>query len=157
MLELILLRHAAAMSSAADGTDAGRPLSTTGDDEARAAGGWLAAHRAAPERVLCSPAARTMMTARHVLDALPDAPRMHIEPDIYEAAPGDLIRLLDRHADATRILLVGHNPGLEQLVGLLVEGRSGGGRGMPPAGIAWLHVDGPLEPGNATLHAFWSP
>jgi hypothetical protein len=42
-------------------------------------------------------------------------------------------------------------------VALLVEGRSQEYRGMPPAALAWLRLDGPLEPGNARLHAFWSP
>jgi phosphohistidine phosphatase SixA len=55
------------------------------------------------------------------------------------------------------VLLVGHNPGIERLVALLVEGRSDEFRGMPPAGLAVLHLGGALEPGSARLGAFWSP
>jgi len=38
-----------------------------------------------------------------------------------------------------------------------VEGRSDEFRGMPPAGLAVLHLNGPLEPASARLDAFWSP
>jgi phosphohistidine phosphatase SixA len=68
-----------------------------------------------------------------------------------------LLALLDQHADARCVLLVGHNPGIERLVALMVDGRSDEFRGMPPAGLAVLHLQGALEPGNARLDAFWSP
>ena len=77
--------------------------------------------------------------------------------EIYDATPGELLALLDQHADAGTVLLVGHNPGIERLVALLVEGRSDEFRGMPPAGLAVLHLGGPLEPASARLDAFWSP
>jgi phosphohistidine phosphatase SixA len=77
--------------------------------------------------------------------------------EIYNATPGELLALLDQHDDVNTVMLVGHNPGIERLVALLVEGRSDEFRGMPPAGLAVLHLDGPLEPGSARLDAFWSP
>lgn len=156
MQELILLRHAEAMASAADGSDHARPLSPHGETEAHAAGAWLQQHGAAPDRVLCSTAQRAMMTCAHALKPL-QAPAPQYAAEIYTATPGDLITLLDGHADARQLLLVGHNPGLERLVALLVEGRSQEYRGMPPAAIAWVHLDDTLEPGSARLHAFWSP
>jgi phosphohistidine phosphatase len=71
--------------------------------------------------------------------------------------PGELLTLLDQHSDAETVMLVGHNPGIERLVALLVEGRSDEFRGMPPGALAVLHLNGALEPGNARLDAFWSP
>jgi phosphohistidine phosphatase SixA len=68
-----------------------------------------------------------------------------------------LITLIDEHADAARLLLVGHNPGFETLVALLATGQSGDFRGVPPAGIAWFEIDGTVEPGAGRLEAFWSP
>ena len=61
--------------------------------------------------------------------------------------------------DANRLLLVGHNPGLEQLAALMHSGQTGDYRGMPPAGIAVLKlpVDAAIEPGIASLTAFWWP
>jgi phosphohistidine phosphatase SixA len=156
MHELILLRHAEASPAAAGGDDHSRPLSERGEREARAAGRWLAAHGIRPDRVLCSPARRTRETADLVLAAL-EAAMPEFAEEIYEASPGELLALLDREDGARTVMLVGHNPGIERLVALLVEGRSDEFRGMPPAGLAVLHLAGALEPGNARLDAFWSP
>jgi phosphohistidine phosphatase SixA len=157
MHELILLRHAEALPANAGSGDMQRQLSGRGEQEARAAGAWLAQHGARPDRVLCWPAERTRATAALALDALADAPAAQATAEIYDATPGELLALLDQHEDADTVLLVGHNPGIERLVALLVEGRSDEFRGMPPAGLAVLHVGGALEPGSARLGAFWSP
>ena len=157
MQELILLRHAEAQTAEKSDDDHDRALSKHGQEEARAAGAWLAAHGVAPDRVLCSPARRTEETAVLALEQLGDAPAPLKAGEIYDATPGELLALLDQHHDARVVMLVGHNPGIERLVALLVEGRSDQFRGMPPGGLAILHVGGPLEPGHARLGAFWSP
>ena len=157
MQELILLRHAEANPAAAGGDDHDRTLSPRGEQEALAAGRWLASHGARPDRVLCSPALRTCRTAELAMRALSQDAPVGLAGDIYDATPGELLALLDQHADARCVLLVGHNPGIERLVALLVEGRSDEFRGMPPGGLAVLHLQGALEPGNARLDAFWSP
>ena len=157
MRQLILLRHAHAESAAAGQDDLGRPLSGTGLAEARAAGDWLREHGLQPDRVLSSSAVRT----RETLAALGDigAAEIHEDASIYEASPGTLAALADANRDAERLLLVGHNPGLEQLAALMHSGMTGDYRGMPPGGIAvlTLPVDVNIEPGIATLSAFWWP
>lgn len=158
MRELLLLRHAEAMHAGPDGRDVERPLSVHGESQARAVGAWLAAQGAAPDAVLCSPARRAQMTADAVYRALRTrAP--HFLPAIYQATPGELLALVENHAAGARqVLLVGHNPGLEQLLALLTEGRSERARGMSPATLAWLELaDDVLEPGRGRLHAIWSP
>jgi len=157
MHELILLRHAEAVPIADGGDDRERALSTRGEQEAQAAGLWLARHGVRPERVLCSPTRRTDETTRLALAAIDGAPIPQLLGEIYDASPGELLALLDQHADAGTVMLVGHNPGIERLVALLVEGRSDEFRGMPPGALAVLHLNGALEPGNARLDAFWSP
>ncbi len=157
MHELILLRHAEAVPIEKSGDDQGRPLSARGEQEAQAAGLWLGAHGVAVDRVLCSPTRRTDETTRLALAGLRDAPIPQMATEIYDASPGELLALLDQHGDAGTVMLVGHNPGIERLVALLVEGRSDQFRGMPPGGLAILHLNGALEPGNARLDAFWSP
>jgi phosphohistidine phosphatase len=157
MHELILLRHAEAVPIEKSGDDQARPLSARGEQEAHAAGRWLAARRTRLDRVLCSPTRRTDETARLALAALTAAPAAQMATEIYDASPGELLALLDQHGDADSVLLVGHNPGIERLVALLVEGRSDEFRGMPPGALAVLHLNGALEPGNARLDAFWSP
>ena len=157
MRELILLRHAHAESAAAGQDDHARGLSATGLAEAQAAGDWLREHGLRPDRVLCSDAARTRAT----LAALGDigAGEVYEDASIYDASPGTLAALADVNRDVERLLLVGHNPGLETLVALLTDGTSDSGRGMPPGSIAWLHLDhdAALEPGAASLRHFWWP
>ena len=157
MHELILLRHAEAVPIEKNVDDQERPLSAHGEQQAQAAGLWLAARHTRLDRVLCSPTRRADETARLTLAAVDGAPIPQMAREIYEASPGELLALLDQHADAGSILLVGHNPGIERLVALLVDGRSDEFRGMPPGALAVLHLDGALEPGNARLDAFWSP
>ena len=157
MRELILLRHAHAGSHTTGPDDRNRVLSEVGVQEARAAGAWLREQGLLPDRVLCSPAART----RETLAVLGDLGVVEVreEPSIYEASPGTLAALVDANRDANRLLLVGHNPGLEQLAALMHSGQTGDYRGMPPAGIAVLKlpVDAAIEPGIASLTAFWWP
>lgn len=158
MRELILLRHAHAGSAAAGQTDLDRPLSGEGLAEAEAAGRWLAGNGRVPDLALCSPARRTRETLEAVLAQIGYVDQ-RLEDEIYEASPGTLAALADRHRGVERLLLVGHNPGLEQLAALMHSGQSGDYRGMPPAGIAVLTLpaQAAIEPGIATLSAFWWP
>jgi phosphohistidine phosphatase SixA len=158
MRELILLRHAHAEPATAGEADLDRPLSAEGLAEAEAAGRWLAEQKLVPDCVLCSPARRARETLEAVLGRVGYV-EQKVDDSIYEAQPGALIALADAHADIDRLLLVGHNPGLEQLAALMHSGQSGDYRGMPPAGIAVLSLprDAALEPGVARLGAFWWP
>jgi len=151
--EIILLRHAHADKAAPTVDDVDRALSARGIAEARDAGHWLREHAALPTTVLCSPARRARQT---LAEALGDITVL-LEQRIYEATAGELASLIDEHADTARLLLIGHNPGFETLVALLATGQSGDFRGIPPGGIAWLELDGLVEPGSAVLKAFWSP
>ena len=160
MRELILLRHAEALPVAAGDNDRDRPLSLRGEAEARDAGAWLREQEASIDAALSSPARRAQMTIERALDALGASVVPRLVTGIYEATPGDLLAVLEQHAGgAQRVLIVGHNPGLEQLLSLLLQGRSNRTRGMPPAGMAWLQLDETRapEPGSARLRAFWSP
>ena len=158
MRELILLRHAHAEGAVAGQDDAERPLSPEGRAEAEAAGRWLKEHGHAPERVLVSPSRRTKETLEQVLSVLGYVEQRE-DRRIYEATPGTLMQVADEHRDIGRVLIVGHNPGLEQMAALLASGQSGEFRGMPAGGVALLQMsaDAPLEPGVAKLAAFWWP
>jgi phosphohistidine phosphatase len=151
--DLILLRHAHAESAKPGGDDTQRGLSPRGIAEAEGAGHWLREHHALPVRVLCSPALRARQTLDYSLGRI----EVSLEPRIYEATAGELVGLIDENADAPRLMLVGHNPGFETLVALLATGQSGDFRGVPPGGIAWIQIDGTIEPGAGKLKAFWAP
>ncbi len=155
MHELLLLRHAQAEPVAPAGNDIDRELSAFGQSQADAVGRWLAGHVPQPDLILCSPAMRTRATLERALQALASKkPPIRFEDAIYDATPGTLMALLQQHAEADCVLLVGHNPGLEHLVALLCQGRSPDYRGMPSAALAHIHLDGPIEPGNGRLLAF---
>ena len=155
MRDLILLRHAHADAADAGQPDLDRPLSATGREEARAAGDWLREHGLLPDRVLCSPSART----RQTLAALGDiggAPAT-LEPAIYEASPGTLAALVDAQRDAECLLLVGHNPGLEDLLEHLCAApppRNDAGKLLTAGALAQLTLQQPwsrLAPNGAGL------
>lgn len=158
MRELILLRHAHAEPAAAGQSDLDRALSAEGHAEAEAAGAWLRENALIPDLVLCSPARRARETLEAVLATIGYV-EQRLEDGVYDATPGALAELADSHRQAGRLLLVGHNPGLEQLAALMHSGQSGDYRGMPPGGIAVLSLpgDAAVEPGIATLSAFWWP
>ena len=158
MRELVLLRHAHAESSAPGQDDFDRPLSRDGLAEAEAAGAWLRKQSWTPDLVVCSPARRTRETLEQVLLATGYVEQRQDER-IYGATSGTLMQVADEHRDHGRVLLIGHNPGLEQLMALLTSGQSNDGRGMPAAGIAVLRLPDAamLEPGIAELAAFWWP
>lgn len=158
MRELILLRHAHADPALPGQADIDRPLSAEGLAEAEAAGRWLREKQLVPDCVLCSPSRRTRETLEAVLGAIGYVDQ-RLEQSIYEATPGTLATLLDEHRDTGRLLLVGHNPGLERLAALLHSGQTGEYRGMPPGGIAVLTLPtgAAVEPAVAELSAFWWP
>jgi phosphohistidine phosphatase SixA len=158
MRELILLRHAHAEAAVHGQDDMDRPLSRQGQAEAEAAGRWLKEHGYMPDRVVYSPARRTRETVEQVLSVLGYL-EQKAEPRVFDATPGTLMQVADEQKDLGRVLLVGHNPGLEQLAALLSSGQSGDFRGMPAGGVAVLKlpVHAELEPGVAELAAFWWP
>ncbi|AVJ31375.1 histidine phosphatase family protein [Stenotrophomonas indicatrix] len=158
MRELILLRHAHAEPATTGQADLDRPLSPVGLAEAEAAGKWLKENNLLPDCVLCSPSRRTRETLEAVMAAIGYVEK-RLEDRIYEATPGTLAALVDERRDLDRVLIVGHNPGLEQLVALMTDGTSSDYRGMPPGGVAVLGFarEATIEPGVASLNAFWWP
>jgi phosphohistidine phosphatase len=88
----------------------------------------LAAHLAAsdirPAAVLCSSSLRTRETLAAILPALGDALEIHIERDLYGAGPAALLERLRRVPDrASSVMLIGHNPGIQDLaLGLATSG-----------------------------------
>jgi phosphohistidine phosphatase len=162
---LLVLRHAKSSWNNADLADHERPLAPRGRRAAEA----MAEHLAAldpPGLVLCSTARRAQDTLEPLRDRLPDTTEVQIEDDLYGAPVPLLLARLRRVPDATAgVLLVGHNPGLEDLVRAL--GRAGDPAliarfraKFPTAALATLAFDGPwkkLGPGAATLEAFVVP
>ena len=117
MQQLMILRHAKAVPWQPGIEDFPRALNEAGRDHAARLAQWIRDHAQLPDNILCSPAQRTRETLAPLLALCPVLEsRTSFVPQIYGASTRTLTGLLDRaFADGDRILIVGHNPGLEML------------------------------------------
>lgn len=105
-----LLRHAKSSWSDPALADIERPLAPRGRKAAKKVAHYLRERDVHPDIVLCSPAAR----ARETLAAISDG---EIRPELYGASAAELVGVIrGLPDDAVSVLLVGHNPGFEDLV-----------------------------------------
>lgn len=113
MLRLMLLRHA--KSGWPDGVaDVDRPLARRGQEAAPRMGAYMAAEGLLPDLVLVSPARRARETLDLVARALGPV-ETRSEPRIYEASAERLLQVVREAGTARGLLMVGHNPGFEDL------------------------------------------
>jgi phosphohistidine phosphatase len=116
---LILLRHA---KSAWPGNIAAiaRPLAARGLRDAPAAGRWLAEHAPRIDLVVCSTAVRAVQTWELAGDQLNPTPRVRHDEALYRASTEDLLTTTRKlPTNVSTAILVGHNPGLENLLAAL--------------------------------------
>lgn len=163
--DLYLLRHAKAVAQEEGGPDRGRPLEQRGRRAAQAVAQWIAEHRIAPELVLCSPSLRTRQTLDIVAASFARPPKIVIEDGLYLASARDLLTRLHRlPADTASVMLVGHNPGFQELAFYLSDVATGplmARLGTFPTGaLASFQVDiawAALERKGARLTALAAP
>ena len=162
MPRLLLLRHG--KSAWPDGVDdLERPLAKRGREAARRMGRYLADEQLVPDLALVSPARRTQETWTLAKGSLGDVP-MRSEPRIYEAPPDRLLIVVKGvEPEVGTLLMVGHNPGFEELLRLLLrpEDRYGAMKKYPTAGLAVIDVSArawhELSPRSARLLRFVTP
>lgn len=137
--DLLILRHGDAKAPGAMG-DAARELKDKGKRNAQRVGVWLACHHLLPDAVLSSPATRAMTTAEKCAKAAGLATTViQTQSDLYPGDPNVITRAITMLPETVgRLLVVGHNPGLESLVFDL----SGQPVGLRPASIVHLSHDG---------------
>jgi phosphohistidine phosphatase len=149
MRRLILFRHAKSDWSEDGRDDHDRGLSPRGRRAAGPMGAWLAGRGFRPDLVLCSPAWRARATWELAKAAFTPPPNVRYEPDIYLASPDVLLQQVRATpADVQTLMIVGHNPGLEQFVETLAstgdpEARRALSEKFPTAAIAVL--DAPVD------------
>jgi phosphohistidine phosphatase len=120
---LILLRHAKSDWSG-DEPDLLRPLAKRGRGQAPEAGRWLAEHMGAIDLAVVSSATRAQQTWQLASAELAVPPPVRAEDRAYAASVGELLGLVrELPVDAGTVVIVGHNPGLEDFATALT-GRS---------------------------------
>jgi len=144
--ELLVLRHGKSDWSKPVG-DFERPLKKRGRKNSQQVGKWLRGHELVPDYVVSSPAVRAWETARLACAAM-DFPLGTIreEAAAYEAGQSQLLQILQEVPRASvRVLIVGHNTGMEDLVVYLASGAMEwpeDGKLMPTAAVARFQVKG---------------
>ena len=118
---LYLLRHAKSSWNVHGLADHDRPLAPRGRRAAKAIGGHIREHGIEPDLILCSTAARARETLERIEPPL-DERGVRIETGLYGADAGMLLgRLQEIPAAVGSVMVIGHNPGLEQLALALVR------------------------------------
>lgn len=164
-VRLVLLRHA--KSAYPDVADHDRPLAPRGRRDAPVAGRWLRDAGLVPDQVVCSTARRARETWELARGGLGTAPPVRYEAQVYQAGADGLLHLVRGAPDAAgTLLIVGHNPAVQELA-LLLSGRDADAERdgrlrvkFPTSAIAVLEAAGPwsgFQPGAGLLTHFVTP
>jgi len=153
---LILLRHAKS-AWPQDTPDRGRPLAGRGRRDAPAVGRWLRQQAPAIDLVICSPAVRARQTWELVAAQLDDEPPVRYDERLYGTG-AEVFLTLTRQlpAAASTVLLIAHNPSLEDFLELL----TGDTEVLKTSALAVLATSGDwaaAEPGAWTRTALATP
>jgi phosphohistidine phosphatase len=159
---LILLRHAKAVRAHEAPSDEARALTGRGRREAAAAGAAMEDAGLKPTLALVSTSVRTRETAEYGLQNF--ALETRFEQALYHAAPEGI---WDAFAacEAESVVIVGHNPGLGELISLLVRQAHDGSKlarefseHLPTAAFAAFEIRGELlEASGPSLLTAWKP
>lgn len=138
MKKLLLLRHAKSSWEDTSLPDFERPLNERGLRAAPTIGRYMREQKLQPDLVICSPAKRTRETIALVLEAAGIKRDVRYDERIYEASVSTLLEIVSQiEDDKAEVLLVGHNPGFENLL----ERLTGESIRMPTAALARIALD----------------
>lgn len=134
---LYLLRHAKSSWDEPGLTDIERPLNGRGKKAAPVIGKHMRKVGASPDRILVSPAKRTRQTAKLTLEEAKSTAQPEFDERIYAADYSQLMEVLSEvSAEAAEVLLIGHNPGMEDLHEML----TGSYERFPTAALARIEL-----------------
>ena len=137
---LLVLRHAKTQSDAPAG-DHARELTKRGRRDAAAMGDYIRTLIGMPDAMITSDATRARQTAEIVATAVDFAAPLTVEPRIYAADVDTLLAEVRRIPDEVRsAIIIGHNPGFEELAGELAGNHDPGIR-LPTSGLALFELD----------------
>jgi phosphohistidine phosphatase len=133
MRRLLLLRHAKAAQDSGEG-DHARALTDRGRQDAVNMGHAMDTHGYVPNLVLCSTSRRTTETWELIGPELAKSPEVGFIKDLYLASPKSILGLIQQTRDSVKsLLLVGHNPGIEECATRLAR--------KPASKAESLHLD----------------
>jgi phosphohistidine phosphatase len=133
MKTLFLLRHTKSSSKDQKLPDFERPLNRRGRRDAEAVGRFLKMKEIVPDLVLSSPALRARETVEHVTRAAKWRTEVRYDERIYEAGAVRLLEVISQiESERKTVFVVGHNPGMEEVLHLLT-GRM---EQVPTGGLA---------------------
>lgn len=120
MKRLLLLRHAKSSWGEANLSDYDRPLNDRGRHDAPRIGRLLRQEDLVPDLIVASSAKRAATTAKLVAETASFEGELRYTDKLYLAEPEAYIALARRVDEAVNtLMLVGHNPGIQELVALL--------------------------------------
>jgi phosphohistidine phosphatase len=140
MKTLLILRHGKSRWDKRGVADHERGLKPRGRRDAARAGRWLRENELVPDQVLSSTAKRARKTAKRVAKECAFAGETQLHAELYLSDPTaylDALRQLP--AESRRVLIVGHNPGLEELL----QELTGKAESLPTAALAQVEL--PIE------------
>ncbi len=140
MRTLLLLRHAKSSWKHSGPSDHDRPLNKRGERDAPRVGRLLRQKRLSPGVIISSTATRAQRTAEEVAKSGGFDVAVQLERALYLADPETIVDVVRQAStEAQRVLVVGHSPGMEELVGRLT-GLSEP-EPMPTAGLAHIRLE----------------
>jgi phosphohistidine phosphatase len=162
---VFLMRHAKSSWDDPQLADQDRPLTSRGRKAAARMGEYMRDADLRPSIVLCTSALRVRQTLELLRPALPEKTTVKVEPRLYSAGSKELLTRIRRLSPAaTSVLVVGHNPAMQDLVlGLASKSPKLNAirNKFPTAALAVL--DAPIDewrqlvPGQASLVHFVTP
>ena len=159
MKTLLVLRHAKSSWNDPALDDHERPLNTRGRRDGPRMGELVRQYGLIPELVISSDAVRARLTAEAVAEAAHYAGEILLDRHLYMASPADIVSVFRKIAgNAEIVMIVGHNPGLEELV----EQLTGEQQDLPTAALAQIVL--PIDQWRdlklstrGTLLGYWRP
>ena len=159
-MQLLVLRHAKSSWADRHADDWERPLTERGERDASRVGGLLLRLRFVPDLIITSDAVRAQTTAQLAAAAAGYVGKLSLSPRLYHATPDAALEVLHEAAgtSARTVMIVGHNPGLEDFV----EQLTGAHVGLSTATLVQIEL--PVQrwdevelSGTGTLRASWHP
>jgi phosphohistidine phosphatase len=158
-MKIYILRHAEAVDAEqVGGNDAARYLTPKGEEATRRAARGLAALEIKPDAVWSSPFARARQTAGITAETMElKCPVEEIRELKSGADPGEITGMLQVRLKDVPVMVVGHNPDLEELVQYLISDTDQARVSLKKGGLAIVDADRPLHQGCGTLVGLLTP